>query len=89
MGVQQMNMSALYEQCVTQKAKVIAMDPGHALAVQYQLLPSGWRFRMPLVATTRTRRSFVPKSIDIVNRQQLLQRVPKSIDIVNRQQLPL
>ena len=38
-GVQQTNTSPLYERRVTQKAKVIAMDPGHTLAVQYQLAP--------------------------------------------------
>ena len=58
-GAQQTDMSALYERRVTQKAKVIAKDPGHTLAVQYQLLPSGRRFWMPLVATAGTRRSFV------------------------------
>ena len=54
---------------------MIVMDPGHILATLDQLLPSGWRYRMPMASTARARRSFIPRSIQAVqavNGQQLV-----------------
>jgi len=81
-GVQQTNVSVLYERRVMRKAMLIARDPGHILASHYQLLPSGRRFQMPLVATARTRRSFVPRSIEIVSREHILESVRLDIKSV-------
>lgn len=43
-------------------------DPSHPLFTEYSPLPSGLRYRMPQVKTNRAITSFVPKSIQLLNR---------------------
>ena len=69
-GKKQDGMSAIYEQRTVKKAKCISKDDGHVLAQYYELLPSGRRYRMPCTNLGRTRKSFVPSSIDLVNRKK-------------------
>jgi hypothetical protein len=68
-GERQENLCTLYDCRVVKKARVIARDSSHVLAQHYQLLPSGRRFRMPKVSKVRTKNSFVPRSVEMLNRR--------------------
>ena len=46
-GERQEQLSRLYERRAVRKARVIADDNSHVLAKNYELLPSGRRFRVP------------------------------------------
>ena len=51
----QEQLSQLYERRVVRKARVIVDDNSHVLAKNYELLPSGRRFRVPKSNTMRIR----------------------------------
>ncbi len=64
MGVKQHpTPQALFEETVTRQAQKIISDPTHVLHSEYQLLPSGRRFRVPKCRLNRFKNSFVPLSI--------------------------
>ena len=67
-GERQDSLKELYERRVERKGMEIANDRSHVLASQYERLPSGRRYRFPKVRTVRTRTSFIPKSIELLNR---------------------
>ena len=67
-GVRQKSLNELYEERVRKKARMIVSDTSHVLAHLYEILPSGRRFRMPKLKTLRTRNSFVPTSIQLLNK---------------------
>ena len=69
-GKKQESVNSIYEQRTVKKAKCIMKDDGHVLAQYYELLPSGRRYRMPNTNLGRTRKSFVPNSIDFVNKKK-------------------
>jgi len=66
-GVRQEGLSVLYERRVVRKARCILNDNSHVLARHFELLPSGRRFRLPKFRTQRTKQSFIPKSISLLN----------------------
>ena len=66
-GERQESLGVLYDRRVVRKAWMIARDTSHVLAHHYELLPSGRRFRMPKLSTVRSKNSFVPKSINLLN----------------------
>ena len=68
-GESQESLGALYESRVARKAKAIVRDSSHILAQHYQLLPSGRRFRVPKLSTVRAKKSFIPTSIQILNKR--------------------
>ena len=66
-GVKQEGLTVLYERRVKGKAGVIASDKSHGLCRFYELLPSGRRYRAPKSRTLRSRNSFIPSSISLMN----------------------
>ncbi len=68
MGVKQHpTPQALFEEIVTRQAQQIISDPTHVFHSEYQLLPSGRRFRVPKCRLNRFKNSFVPLSIKALN----------------------
>ena len=67
-GVKQSSLNVLYERRVVRKANVIVCDKMHGLSQYYELLPSGRRFRTPKCRVLRTKNSFIPMSIQLLNR---------------------
>ena len=67
-GEKQESLGELYECRAVRKGSNIARDTTHVLAKYYHLLPSGRRFRVPKFSTTRTKCSFVVKSVNLLNR---------------------
>jgi hypothetical protein len=67
-GVKHACLDDLYECRVRQKAGKIVSDSGHVLARHYELLPSGRRLRTPKFKTLRTKNSFIPSSIHLLNK---------------------
>lgn len=66
--VNQTSLSELYECRVRRKARKIERDSSHVLAKYYELLPSQKRFRIPKFKTLRTKHSFIPNSILLLNK---------------------
>ncbi len=68
MGVKQVNLTDLYERRVKVKARKIVSESSHTLAKYYEILPSGKRFRCPKQKTLRYKNSFIPRSIQFLNK---------------------
>ena len=66
-GVQQSNLSVLYNSQVVKRANSILSDHSHPLHQHFQLLPSGTRFSLPSVKTNRYKHSFTPTAITLLN----------------------
>ncbi len=66
-GVQQSNLSVLYNSQVVKRANSILSDHSHPLHHHFQLLPSGTRFSLPSVKTNRYKHSFNPTAITLLN----------------------
>ena len=64
------SLQMLYEQSVTRQAQKIVSDPTHILHQEFQLLPSGRRFRVPRTRLNRYKNSFLPTSIKLLNSHQ-------------------
>lgn len=62
------SMAMTVERRVANKAYTICDDVSHPLHQTYELLPSGRRFRLPLFQTNRARKSFIPSSIALLNK---------------------
>ena len=62
------NITTLTEQYTIKLALRILDDPSHPLFSEFSPLPSGRRFRMPRTKTKRAITSFVPRSIQLLNR---------------------
>ena len=58
---------AIFEQGVVRQARNILSDPLHVLKPEYDLMPSGSRFRTPTCYYNRYKHSFVPLSIKLLN----------------------
>ncbi len=67
-GVKQVDLTELYERRVKVKAGKIVSDSSHTLAKHYELLPSGKRFRCLKTKTLRHKNSFIPRSIQSLNK---------------------
>lgn len=61
-------ISNLTDQYTLNLALRILDDPSHPLFLEFFLLPSGCRFRMPSTKTKHAITSFVPRSIQFLNR---------------------
>ena len=55
------------ESLVSRQANKIVSDPTHILHPEFQLLPSGRRFRVPRSRLNRYKHSFLPMSIKLLN----------------------
>ncbi len=66
-GCQLLNLADLYRSAVKRKALSICTDPSHPLHEQFQMLPLGRRYRVPLARKNRFKHSFVPSAVKILN----------------------
>lgn len=62
-------LQLLYEEVVVRQASKISADPSHILFSEYDLLPSGRRYRASKCKYNRFKLSFVPTSISLLNKQ--------------------
>ena len=69
-GKEQESLNDLYNTRAERKGRQIASDPDHPLNSRYCLLPSGRHYRTPLLHTNRSRNSFVPRSLKLLNKQK-------------------
>lgn len=64
-GKQQIPLSDLYIMAVKRKASPITLDIFHPLHDSFQVLPSGRRYKVPLVKKAKYKKSFIPTAIEI------------------------
>lgn len=57
----------IYEQAILQKANQMINDASHILHSEFEMLPSGRRFRSRLCRLNRLRNSFIPRAISAAN----------------------
>ena len=62
-GVRQRSMHELYESRIASKARMILCDASHVLAKNYELLPSGRRYRHMKASTNRAKMSLFCQQI--------------------------
>lgn len=62
------NLQDLYEECILIQVERIIGDQRHFLNSQYELLPSGRRYRVLRCKLNRYKNSFVPVSVCLFNR---------------------
>lgn len=67
-GETQLCLESLYTKQLQRLARSITNDVSHPLASEFQLLPSGRRFTVPRIRTTRYRNSFVPVAVSLLNK---------------------
>ena len=60
-------LQSIYEQTVFRQAQRIVTEPSHILHLEYELLPSGRRYRVTTCKLNRFKNSFVPTSIKFLN----------------------
>lgn len=66
-GTDLRTISQIYECRTIRKGQVVLSDATHPLGAEFQLLPSGRRFRLPLCKSNRYRNSFIPAAIKFLN----------------------
>lgn len=62
------SLQSIYDESVLRLARRVLSDPAHILNSQYELLPSGKRFRVPAFRLNRFKNSFIPTSIRLLNK---------------------
>ena len=65
-GIPQNPVIQLYKQALSRKGKSIVSSKDHPLLPEFDLLPSGRRYRVP-VSRKKFRHSFVPSAITVLN----------------------
>jgi len=65
-------LQTIYENKVVNLAYRILKDPSHILLPEYELLPSGRRYRASRCKSNRYKLSFLPTSIALINKQPAL-----------------
>lgn len=70
-GLGQYSLEDLYISAVRRKSLSIVSDPTHPLSDQFQLLPSGRRYRMPFAKKNAFKKSFIPTAVSILNATKL------------------
>ena len=66
-GVNLKSLNVLFESRALKKGRKIANDCDHILSEEFDLLPSGKRYRVPKARTLRLKNSFVPRAIALCN----------------------
>ena len=66
------SLQSLYEERVLSLAGSILRDPSHILYSEYELLPSRKRFRVYKCKSNCLKLSFIPTSINLLNKQPVL-----------------
>ncbi|KAK0155032.1 RNA-directed DNA polymerase from mobile element jockey [Merluccius polli] len=61
------SLQEIFEETVRRQGLKISADTTHVLNNEYELLPSGRRYRMPACRLNRYKFSFVPMSIKLIN----------------------
>ncbi len=59
--------SELYQKQMLRSVESIMSDSSHPLQAEFQMLPSGSRFKLPKLRTNRYKHSFVPAAILLLN----------------------
>lgn len=67
LGIKLPSVECIYRERVRNKAKTIVGDKRHPLASSFELLPSGRRYYLPLFTKNRSKFSFVPQAIKLLN----------------------
>lgn len=63
-------LNELFEEAVRKQSLKITNDPNHVLYSEYEMMPSGRRYRLPNCRLNRFKFSFVPLSIKILNKNK-------------------
>lgn len=63
-----LSLQEVLEETMIKQSRRIANDPTHVLSNQYELLPSGRRYRVPQCKRNRYKYSFIPLSISLLNK---------------------
>ena len=66
-GCELPSLESLYLTRTQNRAKKIVDDVSHPASHIFQMLPSGRRYRSVKAGTTRTRNSFFPRAVNILN----------------------
>lgn len=66
-GISFPSLESIYKDRVLKMALIIVSDVRHPLASSFELMPSGRRYRGPLMKKNRSRLSFVPQAIRSLN----------------------
>lgn len=61
-------LQTMYEHATVRHTERIVCDFSHVLNTEYELLPSGRRFRVPRCRLNRFKNSFIPVSVKLLNR---------------------
>ena len=69
-GVQQTSLSTLYKNQVLNKANSIVRNHHHPLYQEFKLLPSCRRYRVPRTRTNRSKHSFIPTAVSVLNQKR-------------------
>ncbi len=67
-GERQTPLSDLFTVALKRKAFAIVRDSSHPLYSSFQLLPSGRRYKVPLVKRAKFKKTCIPAAIGILNR---------------------
>ena len=60
-------LQELFEEAVRKQGLKVINDPNHVLYSQFELMPSGRRYRLPNCKLNRYKFSFVPLAIKLMN----------------------
>ncbi len=66
-GSKQKSLGELYQKQMLRRVESILSDSSHPLQAEFQMLPSGSRFKLPKLRTNRYKHSFVPAAILLLN----------------------
>ena len=68
-GKKQKPLSCIYNEMLRKKSVKIINDPSHPLHREFDLLPSGRRYRIPMFNRSRNifKNSFIPNAIKAIN----------------------
>ncbi len=66
-GSKQKGLEKLYQKQMLRRVKSILSNSSHPLQAEFQMLPSGSRFKLPKLRTNRYKHSFVPAAILLLN----------------------
>lgn len=66
-GKTQKQLSCIYKDVLRKKAVKIANDPSHPLCSEFELLPSGRRYKVPKANRNIYKNSFIPNAIKVLN----------------------
>ncbi len=61
------NFQSIFDKVILKQAMKMTRDPSHVLQREFELLPSGRRFRTSMSRYNRYKNSFVPLAIRLLN----------------------